>query len=130
MPKEENGTERTLMLTCKFHENLRFLLLILLLKGYRQSFMYSRFVPILTGINVEKRPKSFVSKMPTATSVLQGSQKSTDIKQEELLNMEVFVIRIYPCVSCLSVTQSSGAQWDWSFRQCRLPWRLERYLMK
>ena len=56
--------------------------------------MYSRFVPILTGINVEKRPKNFASKMPTATFVLQGSPRSMDIKQEELLKAEVFVIRI------------------------------------
>ena len=95
MPKEENGTERTLILTCRFHENLRFLLLILLLnKVIVKSFMYSRFVPILTGINVEKRPKNFASKMPTATFVLQGSPRSMDIKQEELLKAEVFVIRI------------------------------------
>merc|ERR1712141_996384 len=44
--KEENGTEKTLM---------------------------------VTWINVEKRPKSFASKMPTAPFVLQGSPRSMDI---------------------------------------------------
>ena len=79
------------MLTCRFLKHLR--LSVIILKVIVKSFIHSRYVLILTGINVEKRPKNFASKMPTATFVLQGSPRSMDIKQEELLKAEVFVIR-------------------------------------